>query len=154
MAFEVNPEATNGLPESLEGLYVLPYEWFNYGLGKGHLIIESLDFYDTVQGSMFLTLDIYNCPESFKDEESGIIVPYWYLYRSGSGVISGVYDEKIISGEHHARLVTDSHYRFPVAYVGVQRLSQLPPAQQKLMNESLIQLFKGSKVKLEHSVWF
>lgn len=154
MAFKISARALVPLPTSLEGLYLFPYEWFKYGLENGHIIIEDLEFYDTIQGSMLLALDSERVPKMMIDEESGVYAPIWYLYQSGSGSIVSTVDPEVNRNDAEVAFINDGYLKTPVIYCSVSNLSRLSKNDQKSVNNSIIQLFKGCKVKLKHSVWF
>lgn len=154
MALKVSAEALAPLPDNLDGLYLFPYEWFCYGMKHGHLEIEDLAFYDTIQGSIYLALTSEKAPRVCDVDENHDYIPVWYMYRSGSGEIVSVINRKVKENEFQVSFIDDPHFRTTIFYCGVRSLSGLSRNDQKTVNNSIIQLFKGCRVKLKHSVWF
>lgn len=154
----ISSDTIHSLPEEMNGIYLLPYAWLECGLKHGHIVVEDLNFYDTVQGSMLLFLR--NSKAIHTVTSSGITRDVWYMFKSGDNVIKRtipVDDEGRLDSRpaFERKTVFDKYSKIHgIISCDVLELANMSAVEQRTVNKSLIQLFKGCSLKLARTVWF
>lgn len=141
MGFIVSPKSVR-MPDSLVGVYLLPYAWMKYGLEFGYLTIQDNKFYDTVQGAMYL-----RCQKIISEFDFAVYDP------GVPGVIQIIHPSD-------SRRLRDENFKFTDPYkvavypYHIDIIASLTPAGQKTVSNGMIQLLKGCNVKMNQTVWF
>lgn len=139
------------IPKTTEGIYILPYAWFEYGLVEGHLAIEDNAFFDTVQGSMYALAKQEKLPTVMDFGDGNCDV--WLMYKPGTQEVN------IIARPQQSKDGTwlYSKIKTPdgtvIRYISLDYMLDEPMLEQKEYNRTVIKLLKGCKIKLVRSVW-
>lgn len=152
MAFTiVSPfESRMYVNSNLDGHYLLPFNWLVYGLEHGLLEIEDSQFYETLQGSIYLELLDSKTVSLFKTKH-GHVRDVWFEFYPGDDKVWPVFtDDRRTSGYS---VLTGSHLKQSVHFVNVNDILQMSYSDQKTVNNSIIQLLKGCRIKLVRSIW-
>lgn len=139
------------IPPSLEGIYILPYSWFEYGLTHGHLSVIDLAFYDTVQGSMYALAKQAKLPTVYDFGNGPCDI--WLSYEPGTKKVNVIADLQRTEEGKWMYSTIESHYGEDIEYIATEFILSQSMQIQKEYNRSYIQLLKGCKVNLVHSVW-
>jgi hypothetical protein len=134
---------------SLDGHYLLPYSWLKYGLENNLLEIEDRAFYDTLQGSLYLELLDKQIPTEWEGEHH--VYDVWYEIIPGKGEAYPVVTD--LCDPNGYSILTGSYVKQPVHFCNLVELWQKSLADQKTINNSIVQLMKGCRLKLKCSVW-
>lgn len=150
MAFRLNTTPLH-VPRSTEGIYILPYTWFEYGIRHGHLVIEDLSFYDTVQGSMYALA---------KHEQLPIVCDFgsgdcdvWLMYKPGTQEVNVIAELQKDAEDYYLYTDIVTPQGKIVRYLALEGVLKDNIQDQKDYNRALVQLLKGCRVKLVRSVW-
>lgn len=141
MGFTIYPKYVV-MPDTLVGVYLLPFAWMKYGFHKNYLTVQDNKFYDTVQGAMYLEVQKVKSDVEFavyNPNEPGVM----YVINPSEG--------QRFRDEH---LKFTEPFKVNVYPYNIEAIAELSPAGQKTVNNGLIQLLKGCKVKMNQTVWF
>lgn len=143
MAFRLGPSYY--MPDSAEGIYLLPYAWYKVGLERGYLIKQSLKFHDTIQGSIIDSID------ELVQKDERYACAWWIYDPRNPGFISPCKAKGLkvyIPESKHLKLPISCNVNYLADYA-----FGATPNECKNLSHSMIQLFRGCHVKLNQSVW-
>lgn len=143
MAFQLD-EKNYTLHSSNEGLYMLPLQWFKYGLEHGHLSITN-KFYNSYQGAIYLAVKDEPITK-IRNSSDGLVYEVWYESSPGTGRINRAIMKENLK-VYGSTNVLEQFYNF-------EEMMNWGATAQYAANAELIRLFAGCSVKLEDRVWF